>query len=396
MHAVKKAVAEQPSGEVSTEWLDAFVQSRAAGAVSITLANVLPMYRDVNVTATATNNDSGKVNKVQTTLQAGTDSTDLFIGGLADGSYTLRLQAAGFEDYVQELEVKGNILYLYVGTGMVSIDGINYEQGDTHPGLFLVGDVDGDGEITQSDKDAILDAASGKQVQGLTDLNGDGRTDILDLQYYAFAQHVKNDGIDTTASVTESIAPDAAAVKVNDENTIVTGDIADLLTGNGGLTFSTANEEPVSEDNPVEIGISFQNEDMAQAETGLTMEQVVIETGDVGIESGTLIVETENGVKYFQIGTAAVAVAAYSARSAEGSSIVISLGGQVAVKKVIIRVTAAAKGASLVDISKVEFLNGMENRIPEPEMDIPQNVKAQGADKSFTLTWDNSKNNTRR
>ena len=134
VHAVKKAVAEQPSGEVSTEWLDAFVQSRAAGAVSITLANVLPMYRDVNVTATATNNDSGKVNKVQTTLQAGTDSTDLFIGGLADGSYTLRLQAAGFEDYVQELEVKGNILYLYVGTGMVSLDGINYEQGDTHPG----------------------------------------------------------------------------------------------------------------------------------------------------------------------------------------------------------------------------------------------------------------------
>lgn len=396
VHAVKKAVAEQPSGEVSTEWLDAFVQSRAAGAVSITLANVLPMYRDVNVTATATatNNDSGKVNKVQTTLQAGTDSTDLFIGGLADGSYTLRLQVAGFEDYVQELEVKGNILYLYVGTGMVSLDGINYEQGDTHPGLFLVGDVDGDGEITQSDKDAILDAASGKQVQGLTDLNGDGRTDILDLQYYAFAQHVKNDGIDTTASVTESIAPDAAAVKVNDENTIVTGDIADLLTGNGGLTFSTANEEPVSEDNPVEIGISFQNEDMAQAETGLTMEQVVIETGDVGIESGTLIVETEDGVKYFQIGTAAVAVAAYSARSAEGSSIVIGLGGQVAVKKVIIRVTAAAKGASLVDISKVEFLNGMENRIPEPEMDIPQNVKAQGADKSFTLTWDNSKNVT--
>lgn len=51
-------------------------------------------------------------------------------------------------------------------------------------------------------------------------------------------------------------------------------------------------------------------------------------------------------------------------------------------------------GASLVDISKVEFLNGMENRIPEPEMDIPQNVKAQGADKSFTLTWDNSKNVT--
>lgn len=29
----------------------------------------------------------------------------------------------------------------------------------------------------------------------------------------------------------------------------------------------------------------------------------------------------------------------------------------------------------------------MANRIPKPEMDIPQEVLAVGADKSFTVTW---------
>ncbi len=397
VYTAKNAIVatEQSSGVASTGWMDALVQNKAAGGISITLGSMLPMYRDVEVDVTATNNATGKVSKEQAILSAGADNTDVFIGGLEDGNYTLCMHADGFEDYVQDLEVKGNILYLYVGTGMVSLDGVSYEAGRTHPGLFLVGDVDGDGEITQADKDAILDAASGKAVSGVTDLNGDGKTDILDLQYYAFAQNVKNNGFDTTASVTESIAPDAAAIKVNDGNTLVKdGDIADLFTEDGVVTFSTKDSAPVSDANPVEIGISFQNEDMVKDGTGLTMEQVVIETGDVGIESGTLIVETEDGVKTFAIGAAAATVAAYSARAASSDSIVISLGGQVAVKRVIIRVTAASKGASLVDISKVEFLNGMENRIPEPDMDIPQNLQAQGADKSFTLTWDNSKNVT--
>ena len=387
------AVKEQSSG-VSTEWMDGLVQNKASGGINITVGNVLPMYRDVKLEVTATNKVTGEAATAQAVLLSGAYSTDVFVGGLVSGSYTLCLHADGFEDYVQDMTVNGNILYIYVGTGMVNLDGISYETGKTHPGLFLIGDVDGDGKITKSDRDAILDAASGKSVSGQTDLNGDGRTNLLDLQYYAFAQNVKNNGIDTVSSVTESIAPDAAAVKVNDVNTVVSGDIDDILTGDDIVTFSTADLAPVSKENPVEIGISFQNKDMADAGTGLNMEQVVIKTGDVGIESGTLIVETEDETLYFPIGGSAATVAAYTARLAADDSIVISLGGQVAVKRIIIHVTAASQGASLVDISKVEFLNGMEKRIPEPDMDVPQNIKVQAADKSFTLTWDNSKNVT--
>ena len=238
------------NGVDSADWMDAIVQNNAAGGINITLGSVLPMYRDVAVSATMTNRKTGAMMTADAVLASGAYSKDIFIGGLESGSYTLRLKAAGFVDYVQNVEVKGNILNAYVGTGMVSLDGISYEAGSTHPGLFLVGDVDGDGMITEADKNAIMDAAAGKQVEAYTDLNGDGKTDILDLQYYAFAENVLSRGTDRTASITESISSQAAAVKVNDNNTLVTGDVNDILTGNGMLTFQTADNSAITEDNP--------------------------------------------------------------------------------------------------------------------------------------------------
>ena len=53
-------------------------------------------------------------------------------------------------------------------------------------------------------------------------------------------------GTDRTASITESISSQAAAVKVNDNNTLVTGDVNDLLTENGILTFATADNAAIA------------------------------------------------------------------------------------------------------------------------------------------------------
>ena len=100
--------------------------------------------------------------------------------------------------------------------------------------------------ITEADEDAIMDDAAGKQVETYIDLNGDGKTDILDLQYYAFAENILSMGTDRTASITESISSQAAAVKVNDNNTLVTGDVNDLLTENGILTFATADNAAIA------------------------------------------------------------------------------------------------------------------------------------------------------
>lgn len=63
--------------------------------------------------------------------------------------------------------------------------------------------------------------------------------------------------------------------------------------------------------------------------------------------------------------------------------LVIDLGGKIAVKRVVIRIFGSTKTNNLVEISKVEFLNDTENRIPEPEMDIPKNVQAKGSNKAL-------------
>ena len=59
----------------------------------------------------------------------------------------------------------------------------------------------------------------------------------------------------------------------------------------------------------------------------------------------------------------------------EDGKITVDLGGQVAVKKVTFRITKTTNGGTLADISRVEFLNDMTNRIPEPEMDIPRRCR---------------------
>ena len=84
--------------------------------------------------------------------------------------------------------------------------------------------------------------------------------------------------------------------------------------------------------------------------------------------------------------------AASVSKDANGD-LVLDLGDQVAVKKISIKITATS-GDSLADISSVEFLNGMENRIPEPEMNIPQGLTAEVGSKQFLISWKPEKNVT--
>ena len=59
-------------------------------------------------------------------------------------------------------------------------------------------------------------------------------------------------------------------------------------------------------------------------------------------------------------------------------SISVDFGGQIAVKKVTIQITnTTSQSNNLVEISKVEFVNDMENKIPEPELNIPSALQAK-------------------
>lgn len=401
-------------------WDDLYAESNGKGALEVLIGNALPLQKKLQVRISLRNSDEKVVAEKTITLEPGTESQQTVIENLARGIYTMTIAAPGFADYEQAIEIDGDIKRAEIYSGKVNVDGVSYDDGTPHPGLLLVGDVDGDGEITEDDKDALLDAMSdikdgtllerifGKNSQKNADLNGDGTVDIVDLQYYANSKNDLDNGIDTKASISSRISDKTAKVAAA-EGTKAEGNLQNLLSDTGAVVLKTADGKDISEENPVEIGIGLQSKAQEEENIAVPVEQIVITTGENGIENGEVLLETEDGelvpfvIENGKLVSAAASLAMFAALGDDGIStyaenpdgrIVIDLGGQIAVKRVIIRITASTKGNSLVDISKVEFLNDMENRIPEPEMDIPQNLQAEGANKSFTLTWDKSKNVT--
>lgn len=77
-------------------------------------------------------------------------------------------------------------------------------------------------------------------------------------------------------------------------------------------------------------------------------------------------------------------------------SIELNFGDKVAVKRVTIEITGTKKNTGLVDIAKVEFVNDMASRIPEPELGIPQfdTSKTIEDNEEFEVAWSKQENVT--
>jgi len=83
----------------------------------------------------------------------------------------------------------------------------------------------------------------------------------------------------------------------------------------------------------------------------------------------------------------------------QGKTILIDLEKQIAVKRVLIRIEetlgAGMEGyGELAEISRVEFLNNMEDHIPEPDLSIPDRLKGEPGDAQFTVRWRHQSNVT--
>ena len=57
-------------------------------------------------------------------------------------------------------------------------------------------------------------------------------------------------------------------------------------------------------------------------------------------------------------------------------------------------ITGMGNRGSLAEISRVEFLNDTQNRIPAPTMYVPKGLILTGANKAFRVNWDNQVNVT--
>lgn len=305
---------------------------------------------------------------------------------LPDGEYALTVNAEGFAEYKQEINVQGKMYSLRITTGFCG--GYSYEKGTPHSGVILIGDVDNDRDIDADDKRILIDAIDSGDLSKYpnADLNRDGTLDLLDLTLFAGSYDTTKD---TSASVEEFVSPEIVSVAYP-EDTSVNGSIEKMLCGEEKITLSRSADEEISEENPVSLEFDFEEKSGSSTVDGIT-----IGTGSTNPVANAMIDVTyvENGIEK----TEKVPVvnnelhlleeSEVYASVDENGNIHVHLGRQVAIKKVILTVTAMQKNNNLAEISKVEFVNGMENRIPEPSMDIPEDLNAKAGSEQFTLSW---------
>ena len=377
---LNEQLTEEPMSGTATE---------NSAAVSVMLFAGLPLQQEVSFTATL----SGEKQESQTLTLApsGGDApaqSQVVFSDLPNGSYLLTVSGQGFATYTQTIQVQDLLYSVQLYTDFLA--NYIYEKDSVHPGTLRVGDVDGDGAILQSDVDALLSAMG--QEGSAADLDGNGTVDLVDLQMLAANL---GDSRDDQATLQTSIPQSLTKAEEDGGTTVAEGSLENLLSGTESVTLKPSSEAAISEETPVTVSFDF-----AKASgSSVPMEGMVLQTpadSDNAVSAATILVEYEQNGKTETMevqvsgGTLARAFARAGGNVAyiqPDGSVVVNFGGQIAVKKVTIKVTATSQSSSLAEISKVEFVNDMESRIPPPAMDIPTGLAAEAGSQTFTLTW---------
>ncbi len=377
------------------------VKSGDVGKIEVAVQNMFDFGNDIKATATLISPDGFTTTEKEFLISKDIEERKVDFDNLADGTYVLKVKANGFAEYEQAIVVENQMMYtVRLTTGFCN--GYDYanDSESQHPGVLLIGDVNNDGIIDDaddSDKEILIDAIDGRHVSDdyITDLNNDGEINLIDLMFFS-KSYKEAEGKNIKASVEISVSPLAISIQAS-EGTSVEGDLAQLLNNNDDTAESVklmpANDDEISEENPVSVDI-----DMTNGGTATSIEEITVHTGnneESSVDEGNLVIEyiDENGEDkempvYFKKSVSALSESEVIAEIDENGNIHVHLGNQVAVKKVKLTITKMTEGSNnLVEISKVEFLNGMENRIPEPSMDKPENLKAKAGSEKFDISW---------
>lgn len=372
-------------GSEAGNWLTQRGQTTDIGQVDVSIGGALILGQDTQFTVKLMNSRNELVASQNLSLDKNNAKEGrVSFEGLADGDYTVVVSGERFADYTQTVSVKGMAYAVNLTTGFLG--GLNYGADGTHPGVLLIGDVNGDGRADDADKTELVDAIDTEASGQGFDLNGDGKVDLVDLEYLAKGYV---DGKNTAASVERFVS--AAVISAQQgENTVIEGDLDALLRNKGSVVLKPAGGEAISDASPVEVNFEI------RSESGTAMvDGIVIGTGeDNSITKAVITVSySEGGNDYeeeipFQEGVHFLLKesALFRAEQDRDGNIYLHLGSQVAVKKVTLTIMGM-KNNNLAEISKVEFVNGMEERIPEPEMDIPENLKVTVGSSRISLTW---------
>lgn len=382
-------LALQASGTVWS--FDTDADGSSTGQVNVSISPALTLERSVDFTASLTGAD-GRVFTQSMALGAESEAEEVSFSRLSDGYYTLKVSADGFADYTQTVNVDKQAASVRLMTGFA--DGFDYSRG-AHPGTLLIGDVNNDGVVDDADRRQLTDAVDGGANSGISDLNGDGNVDLVDLEYLAKGYNVS----ENTQATLETVIPSTIIKPSAGSGTYIAGGSLDeLFVKNGGVRLGTVDGSFISADVPVVLQFDVTDSGLAARADGIvisvsednpvTRAEVLVDYTDENGTEATQIALIENGVHHL-LDDGSVTVEQDSR-----GNIRINLGGQIAVKKVTFKISGMKKESSIAEISYVEFVNGMENKISEPASDIPENLTALAGNKSFTLNWDKCVNVT--
>ncbi|MGL4373986.1 MAG: fibronectin type III domain-containing protein, partial [Turicibacter sp.] len=300
------------------------------------------------------------------------------------GEYTAKLMGSGYQD----VTIPSIDLNHYSKRIKLASTRSELATPEEYPMAFLVGELTGDGVVTQADYDFLLEQLESNDLS--YDLNRDGKLDITDLTY-----------------VYGTIGSEVKAVSVEDTNPILMADriqieapdvtvgagqlLSDLLVDESlSVLLSKGDNQAPSVDSPLKIEMDVAT--LNPSADSLLVEQLVIKVpttssdADSGaIESGFVIIEDESG-QMMELPFNAATTRTVS------DSLVIDLGSQVAVKKISINVTGNRGNKVISELAKVEFLNNAYKELPKPDMNIPTIKTVETStnlhDERITISWD--------
>ena len=318
---------------------------------------------------------------------------------LTPGTYIVQIQTAKFATYSQSVEMEeGYQKKIRVCTAETSL------EGKAARGWLRPGDVNQDGVITKEDVQSVLKTVRNNPESTECDINGDNKTDIADLQCVVQSM---NDQVKESAVERQQIVRFSALQAA--EGTMAVG-MEEFLNHTGSIGLVPADsEKAIAADNPVALDFTLAGEKEelalipqmqgmticapAEAEPGeavpsaITNGEVTVVYADENGQEQTMLIplgaESQASAASYRMARAA----APSVQTEPDGSMVLDFGTQIAVKRVLIRITGTKKTEPLVNIAKVEFVNNMEDRVPPPQLDIPSIKDLIPGDKMITASW---------
>lgn len=358
-----------PIENVENSNIGFYLKDESGASMQVDLNGITDIVsRDYNIGTESVTVSIRKLDR-EGTILTGTDSKNpivyygITIYGLNRGIYVLELFGNGYKSY---------------RTNIILDDYSKRISLSNETGMFEVGDVNGDGMINDADIDHLITHFGESSL--IYDLNRDGNVDIADLNYItAIISGTKKSAtiVDTTAILDET------KIEMVGGN----GSLSNILTDNGSVTVTPSDNGKITETNPAVLTLNLKEQ--------VKSSELRLEVGEKNVpEKLEIIVTDDNGKEYkFDKNFEIINDIHTFTDKANSNTIVIDLKGQIAIKKVTIKIKASSTD-NLAEIGKVEFLNNVYTEVPILTVDRPTNVQIEEMSESFKITYNHAPNVT--